>query len=83
VIGYGAPNAGGGDVHGSPLGNDNVKKVKELFGFDPNASFVVPPEVSHCLDDHWGKAVTSTVSSGQDHSIFGLITAGRVLLYGH
>jgi transketolase len=45
-IAYGSPNkhdtAG---AHGSPLGADEVKLVKEFFGFDPNQSFVVPGKV--------------------------------------
>jgi transketolase len=45
-IAYGSPNkidtAG---AHGSPLGADEVKLVKEYFGFDPEKSFVVPDEV--------------------------------------
>lgn len=45
-IAYGSPNkhdtAG---AHGSPLGVEEVKLVKEFFGFDPNQSFVVPGKV--------------------------------------
>ena len=45
-IAYGSPNkhdtAG---AHGSPLGADEVKLVKEFFGFDPEQSFVVPGKV--------------------------------------
>ena len=45
-IAYGSPNkidtAG---AHGSPLGADELKLVKEFFGFDPDQSFVVPDEV--------------------------------------
>jgi len=45
-IAYGSPNkidtAG---AHGSPLGEPEVKLVKEKFGFDPGQSFVVPQEV--------------------------------------
>ena len=32
--------------HGSPLGADEVKLVKEFFGFDPEKSFVIPKEVA-------------------------------------
>jgi transketolase len=47
TIGYGSPNKhGSAAAHGSPLGEDEVKLVKENFGFDPNKSFVVPDEVS-------------------------------------
>ncbi len=51
VIGYGSPNkAGTSGVHGSPLGEDEVKLVKENMGWDPNKSFVVPEEVREYLD---------------------------------
>jgi len=45
IIGFGSPLAGTNKAHGSPLGPDNVKKAKEFFGWDPEASFVVPEEV--------------------------------------
>jgi transketolase len=45
-IAYGSPNkqdtAG---AHGAPLGEDEVKLVKQNFGWDPQQSFVVPEEV--------------------------------------
>ncbi len=43
TIGYGSPaKQGTSDAHGSPLGADEVAKVKSAFGFDPTQSFVVP-----------------------------------------
>jgi len=46
LIAYGSPNKSGtAGSHGSPLGPDEVKLVKEFFGFDPNKSFDVPKEV--------------------------------------
>ena len=45
-IAYGSPNkVNTAGAHGSPLGADEVKLVKEFFGFDPDKSFVVPDEV--------------------------------------
>ena len=45
-IAYGSPNkVDTAGAHGSPLGEAEVKLVKEGFGFDPNQSFVVPDEV--------------------------------------
>lgn len=45
-IAYGSPNkhdtAG---AHGSPLGAEEVRLVKEFYGFDPDQSFVVPGKV--------------------------------------
>jgi transketolase len=46
-IGYGSPNKqNSAAAHGSPLGKDEVRLVKENFGFDPEKNFVVPDEVS-------------------------------------
>ena len=45
-IGYGSPNKHDtAAAHGSALGEDEVRLVKENFGFDPDKSFVVPDEV--------------------------------------
>ncbi len=45
-IGYGSPNKHDtAAAHGSPLGVEEVRLVKENFGFDPDKSFVVPDEV--------------------------------------
>ena len=53
-IAYGSPNkqdtAG---AHGAPLGDDEIRLIKEKFGWDPEKSFHVPPEVSA----HMRKAV--------------------------
>lgn len=47
-IGYGSPNkADTADAHGSPLGEEEVRLVKENLGFDPDQSFVVPSDVLH------------------------------------
>jgi len=45
-IGYGAPNKQDTQkAHGSPLGEDEVRLAKEFYGWDPDAHFLVPPEV--------------------------------------
>ncbi len=45
-IGYGSPNkVDKASAHGSALGEDEVKLVKENLGFDPAQSFVVPDKV--------------------------------------
>jgi transketolase len=53
-IAYGSPNkqdtAG---AHGAPLGEDEIKLVKERFGWNGERTFVVPEDVSA----HMGKAV--------------------------
>lgn len=45
VIGYGSLQQGTHGVHGAPLKADDVKQLKEKFGFDPSKTFVVPQEV--------------------------------------
>ena len=45
-IGFGSPNkVDTASAHGSPLGKDEVRLVKENFGFDSDKSFVVSEEV--------------------------------------
>ena len=47
-IGYGSPNKQNtAAAHGSPLGKEEVRLVKENFGFDPDKNFVIPDEVSN------------------------------------
>ncbi|KNE56394.1 hypothetical protein AMAG_02203 [Allomyces macrogynus ATCC 38327] len=41
TIGFGSSKAGTDKVHGSALGVDDVKRVKQQLGFDPGAAFVV------------------------------------------
>ncbi|MEO6522122.1 MAG: transketolase [Mucilaginibacter sp.] len=46
LIAYGSPNKSGtAGSHGSPLGADEIKLVKKFFGFDPEKSFDVSPDV--------------------------------------
>src|SRR6201996_8575741 len=46
LIAYGSPNKSGtAGSHGSPLGADEIKLVKQFFGFDPDKSFYIPKEV--------------------------------------
>jgi transketolase len=46
VIGKGAPNkAGSAEVHGAPLGAEEVAALKRNLGFDPEKSFAVSDEV--------------------------------------
>ena len=45
TIGYGSPNkANTHGVHGSPLGEDEVKLTKEAYGWDPDKQFYIPDE---------------------------------------
>ncbi len=44
IIGYGSPNKGGtNEAHGSPLGADEVRLVKDFYGW-PQEDFYVPGE---------------------------------------
>ncbi len=46
IIGYGSPNKHDtAAAHGSPLGEEEVRLIKENFGFDPDKNFVIPEEV--------------------------------------
>ena len=48
VIGYGSPLANSADVHGAPMGEDNLKKSKEYFNWTEEP-FEVPADVKeHC-----------------------------------
>jgi transketolase len=45
-IAYGSPNMQDtAAAHGSPLGDDEIKLIKEKFGWDPEKKFHVPDEV--------------------------------------
>ena len=45
-IAYGSPNFQDSEkAHGSPLGEDEIKLMKQKFGWDPDKTFHVPPEV--------------------------------------
>lgn len=46
TIGFGAPTKNGtADVHGAPLGADELAGLKKALGFDPGKFFEVPAEV--------------------------------------
>jgi transketolase len=55
-IAYGAPNKQDTHgAHGSPLGDDEIRLMKEAFGWDPNTSFHVPDEVRDHMGELTGK----------------------------
>lgn len=45
TIGKGSAKQGTHGVHGSPLGDDDIKKLKASFGLDPAKTYQVPDEV--------------------------------------
>src|SRR4051794_13288156 len=51
IIGWPAPNKQGtSKAHGSPLGEDEVRATKEILGWDPDKTFVVPDGVYEHFD---------------------------------
>jgi len=49
VIGFGSPIADSADVHGAPMGEDNLQKTKEYFGWTED-ELCVPGDVKeHCM----------------------------------
>ncbi|KAL0942772.1 transketolase [Colletotrichum truncatum] len=52
TIGFGSLQQGTHGVHGSPLKADDIKQLKEKFGFNPEQSFVVPQEVYDAYNKH-------------------------------
>lgn len=52
IIGFGSTQQGTHGVHGSPLKADDIKQLKEKFGFNPEQSFAVPQEVYDICHKH-------------------------------
>jgi transketolase len=51
-IGYGSPNKEDTyQAHGSPLGEDEVKATKEVYGWPPDKTFYVPDEAREPFDE--------------------------------
>jgi transketolase len=56
IIGYGAPTkAGTAKAHGEPLGDEEIKKTKEFYGWPSDKKFYVPPEVPKHFQETLGK----------------------------
>ncbi|ENM3738539.1 transketolase [Vibrio cholerae] len=50
IIGFGSPNkAGSHDCHGAPLGNDEIKAVREFLGWE-HAPFEIPADIYAAWD---------------------------------
>lgn len=52
IIGFGSLQEGTHGVHGSPLKADDIKQLKQKFGFNPEESFAVPQEVYDQYNAH-------------------------------
>jgi transketolase len=48
-IGYGSPRQDSAKVHGAPLGEEDLKKTKEYFGWPVDEKFYIPEAVSESL----------------------------------
>jgi transketolase len=67
-IGFGSPNKQDTQkAHGSPLGPDEVKLVKEAYGWDPEKTFYEPPEAL----EHFRRAIPAGEAfHGEWHDAF-------------
>ncbi len=55
-IAYGAPDKQDTSAaHGEPLGDEEIRKTKQFYGWDPDAKFLVPDEVLKHFADGMGK----------------------------
>ncbi|KAJ6440516.1 transketolase 1 [Purpureocillium lavendulum] len=52
TIGFGSLQQGTHGVHGSPLKADDIKQLKQKWGFNPEESFAVPKEVYDMYGKH-------------------------------
>lgn len=62
IIGYGSKQQGTHGVHGSPLKADDIKQLKEKWGFNPEQSFAVPQEVY----DYCGKVAAAGAAAEEE-----------------
>jgi transketolase len=89
-IGFGSPNkVDTASAHGSPLGKDEVKLVKENLGFDPEKSFDISDEVlnyyrskgneGHRKEEDWNKLFADYKQKYQAEAAeFELLSAGKL-----
>jgi transketolase len=68
-IGYGSPHKQDSpEAHGEPLGEEEVRLVKQFFGFDPAQFFIVPDGVRDHFSDNLGRR--GATQSGAWQSLF-------------
>jgi transketolase len=86
IIGFGSSKQGSHDVHGSPLGDEEIAKLKTKLSFDPTQTFFVPEDVKKFYDrsergkndeEEWNKIHTQYQSKFPD-SDFDRRTAGKL-----
>jgi len=64
-IGLGSPGQDTAKVHGSPLGEEGVKKTKEYFGWNPEVRFHVPEQVGDYFEEFNTEGVKSRAEWGE------------------
>ena len=68
VIGWGSPRAGSEKAHGEALGEENVRKTKEAYGWPADKQFYVPDGVSDAF--HQAIAVRGQPAREQWEQLF-------------
>lgn len=64
IIGYGSLEQNTHGVHGSPLAPEDIQQLKQKWGFDPEAKFVVPDDVKA----HYAAVTAAGASKEQKHN---------------
>ncbi|WP_025640224.1 transketolase [Schnuerera ultunensis] len=61
-IGYGSPKQGKSSAHGEPLGEENLKELKNYLGWKEKEEFTVPEEVK----EHMKKLIERGIEAEED-----------------
>lgn len=61
-IGYGSPKQGKSSAHGEPLGEENLKELKNFLGWKEKEEFTVPEEVK----EHMKKLIEKGIEAEED-----------------
>jgi transketolase len=70
-IGYGSPGKQDTfEAHGSPLGEEEVKRTKQRLGWPAEPSFFVPPDVVTCFRESVGKGAKSETEWNRKFSAY-------------
>jgi len=68
-IGYGSPHRQDTSAaHGEPLGEDEIKLVKQAYGWPPDAKFLVPTGVYEHLQSGIGRRAAKRANNGRSSS---------------
>lgn len=69
-IGYGSPNKHDtASAHGEPLGAEEARLTKQFYGWDPDAEFLVPPQVRENFQNRMGRR--GQVAKAEWDALFG------------